>query len=146
MKFYFKFGVAFCVIALAISASAGSLTTLNYEAIVSAPNATVSHSFNRESLSFVGNSIFGGPSGTVSKPQSSLVLNAALGGSSHSNLMPNHLLPGSDSPAGMIGKMRNPNTQVPEGGSQLSYLLASGLALFAGIFIAGKQRRRLALN
>ncbi len=38
------------------------------------------------------------------------------------------------------------NNQVPEGGAQLSYLAASGLVLFAGILLAGKQRRQLAEN
>jgi hypothetical protein len=35
------------------------------------------------------------------------------------------------------------NMAVPEGGARLSYLILSGLVVIGGIFVSGKQRRRL---
>jgi hypothetical protein len=164
MKSYFKFGVLLCVIALSISAFAGSITTFKYSAVVSGvPNTTVNGTFKYNtstdaftsvSLSFVGNSIFGGLSGTVTKPQfgSNFVFNETVGGYTVSyNILLNVLNPGSYTAQGYIANGLTSGTfgfkrQVPDGGSQISYLLASGLVLFAGMLLAGKQRRRPAEN
>ena len=79
MKSYFKFGVVICVIAFSISAFAGSVETFNYSASVSGVNNTTVHgtfnyntstdTFTQASLTFAGNSIFNGISGTDTKPQ-----------------------------------------------------------------------------
>lgn len=159
MKSYFKLGVALCVIAFSIGASAGSIKTFNYSTVASGVSNTtvlgtfkyntVTGTFTSESLSFVGNSIFGGLSGTVTKPQSgsTFLFNATLGGYTVSyTIVLNLLDPGSYTANGNITHglttARFAYGQVPEGGAQLSYLAASGLALFAGMLLAGKQRRR----
>jgi hypothetical protein len=134
MKYHFKLGVAFCVIVLGISAFAGSITTNTS----GAPNA-VPATFNYSSVTRSGFA------GTVTQTQSgsSLSVDTTAGGAA-SNSLPNLQL-GSDSPVVPVTSARggrDRQQQVPEGGTQLSYLAACGLALFAGIFIAGKQGRR----
>lgn len=164
MKSYIQLGVALCVVALSVSAFAGSVTTGSYAASVSGvPNTTVYGTFSYNtstdtytsvSLSFVGNSIFGGLSGTVTQPQSGsrFVFDKTVGGYSVSySILLDAMNPDSYTAQGYIVNGSASGTfgskhQVPEGGSQISYLLASGLVLFAGILIAGKQRRRLAEN
>lgn len=157
MKPYFKFGVMLCVMALSISAFAGSITTVSYSAVLNGvPNTTVYGSFSYNtatdtftsaSLSFVGNSIFGGLSGTVNQPQygSSFVLNETIAGYTVSyDILLNMLNPASYTAFGYISSGQGAGgfrTQVPDGGSPISYLSAAGLVLFAGIILAGKQRR-----
>ena len=148
MKCYFKLGVAFCVIALAICASAGSISGSASDASGAVTGALHNNATTGGPLSFVGNSIF--VSGAVSHPQfgSKLTLNASLGGNVLSGSLHNSLELGSDPtvPVTSARGGRGRQQQVPEGGTQLSYLAASALVLFAGIFIAGKQRRRSAEN
>ncbi|MGO9648111.1 MAG: hypothetical protein ACLPOO_08650 [Terriglobales bacterium] len=161
MKSYFKFGVVICVIAFSISAFAGSVETFNYSASVSGVNnTTVQGTFNYNtstdtftlaSLSFAGNSIFNGISGKDTQPQSgdTFVLNETVDGYTVSYTIVLNPLTGTYNANGSIsyGKTTGTfNNQVPEGGAQFSYLAASGLVLFAGILLAGKQRRQLAEN
>jgi hypothetical protein len=161
MKSYFKFGVVFCVIALSTGAFAGSVDTFNYSTNLSGvSNTTVqgtftyntsTDTFTLASLSFAGNSIFNGISGNDTKPQSgnTFVLNETIDGYTVSYTIVLNPLTGSYTADGSIsygGTKGSFNYQVPEGGARLSYLLASGMALFAGIFLAGKQRRQPATN
>jgi len=161
MKYYFKFGVVFCVIALSIGAFAGSIDTFSYSTNVSGvSNTTVQGAFTYNtstgtftlaSLSFAGNSIFNGISGNDTKPQSgnTFVLNETIDGYTVSYTIVLNPLTGSYTANGSIsygGTKGSFNYQVPEGGARLSYLLASGMALLAGIFLAGKQRRQPATN
>jgi hypothetical protein len=162
MKSYFKLGVLLCVIALSIGAYAGSIETFNYSTAVSGvSNTTVQGTFNFNtstdtftlaSLSFVGNSIFGGLSGTIMNPQfgNTFVFNKIIDGYTVSYdivlnpLNGSYTADGSITTGGTIGTFKY--SQVPEGGARLSYLLASGLTLLAGIALAVKPRRRLAAN
>ena len=158
MKFYFKFAVVFSVMALSLCASAGSITTMTYTtALNGVSNTTVTGTFNYNtatdtftlaSLSFAGNSIFGGLSGSDTKSQSgsTFVLNETVDGYTISyTIQLNGLNPNSYSANGSISIGSATGTfrfnQVPEGGAQLSYLLASGLVLCVGMLLAGKQRR-----
>lgn len=160
MKSYFKLGVAFCVIACSIGAFAGSVSTFNYSTTLNGVSSTsvqgtftyntATNTFTSASLSFVGNSIFGGLTGTVSKPQSgnTFVFNGIVDGYTVSYTIVLNPLTGAYTATGSIsinGTTGNFQfSQVPEGGARLSYLFASGLVLFGGIFLAGKQRRQLA--
>ncbi|MGO9125718.1 MAG: hypothetical protein ACLP6G_12630 [Terriglobales bacterium] len=161
MKSYFKLGVVFSVIALSIGASAGSVVTFDYTASLSGvSNTAVQGSFNYNtttdtftlaSLSFKGNSIFNGIAGSDTVPQSgnTFVLNGTVDGYSILytivlNASGLYSVNGSISYGGTTGTFEF--NQVPEGGSRLSYLAASGLVLCAGILLAGKQRRRPAEN
>lgn len=162
VKSYLKLAVTICVVAFSISAFAGSITTFTYSTAVSGvPNTTVQGTFSYNmvtdtftsvSLSFVGNSVFGGLSGTVTKPQygSNFVFNETIGGYTVSyNISLNELNPGFYTANGYItngGATGTFKQQMPEGGNRISYLIASGLVLFAGMLIAGKQRRLLAEN
>lgn len=162
MKSYLKLGVLFCLIALSVGAYAGSIETFNYSTTVAGvSNTRVQGTFNFNtstdtftlaSLSFVGNSIFGGLSGTVTRPQfgNTFVFDKVINGYTVSyDIVFNpqngsYTANGSISTGGTVGTFKY--SQVPEGGARLSYLLASGLTLLAGIALAGKQRRRLAPN
>jgi hypothetical protein len=161
MKSYFKLG--FCVIALSIGAFAGSVETFNYSTSVNGvSNTTVqgtftyntaTDTFTSAALSFVGNSIFGGLSGTDTKPQSgsTFVLNEMVDGYTVSyTISLLNLLNGTYSAGGSISLGQTTGSfqfnQVPEGGTQLSYLAACGLVLFTGLWFAGKQRRCAAEN
>jgi len=161
MKVYFRIGVAFCVIALSISAFAGSVETFNYSSnVTGVNNTTVQGTFNYNtstdtftlaSLSFAGNSIFNGISGKDIQPQSgdTFVLNETISGYTVSYTIVLNPLTGTYTASGSIsygatkGMFYN---QVPEGGALLSYLLLSGSVLFCGIWLAGKQRRQFTEN
>jgi hypothetical protein len=113
---------------------------------------TATDTFTVAGLSFVGNSIFGGLSGSDTKPQSgtTFVLNENVDGYTVSYtivlnpLTGTYTANGSITYGGTTGDFQF--NQVPEGGTQLSYLAASGLVLFAGMLLAGKQRRQPAEN
>lgn len=145
--------------ALSICAAAGSIVTVKYVTKLNGVSDTFVHgsiTYNRAtntfvsvSLSFVGNSVFGGLKGTVTQPQSGTVFtfDKTVGGYKVSyNITLNPLAPGSYSADGSITKgllmarWHKPQS-VPEGGTALSYLLSSGLVLVGGIWLAGKQRR-----
>jgi|SRR5580704_3663215 hypothetical protein len=163
MKRYLQFGaIVFCVIACSIGASAGSIDTFKYSTNVTGVSDTTvtgtftfntsTDTFTLAGLSFVGNSIFGGVSGTDTKPQSgtTFVLNETVDGYTVAYTIVVNLLTGTYTASGSItygGTTGNFGySQVPEGGAPLSYLAASGLVLLGGILLAGKQRRRLAEN
>ena len=128
MKSYFQFGVVFCVIALAISASAGSIASFENSAIVSSVPNTSGHgglNFKAASGSLISSEV------TIAQSQSS----------SH-NILPNALGAAPAAPAAPVTHIKGGDPQpMPEGGTQITYLVASGLVLFAGIFLAGKRRR-----
>ena len=162
MKSYIQFGVVICLISFSISAFAGSVETFNYSTTVGGVNdTTVQGTFNYNlstntytlaSLSFTGNSIFNGVSGKDLQPQSgnTFVLNETVDGYTVSYTIVLNPLTGAYTANGSISFNGTTGTigftRAPEGGAQLAYLAASGLALFAGIVLAGKQRRRPAEN
>jgi hypothetical protein len=161
MRFYFKLGVASCVIALSIGASAGSIETFNYSAGVQGVSQTTvqatfnyntsSDAFTLASLSFAGNSIFNGISGkdTTQQYGDTFLLKETVDGYTVSYTIVFNPLTGTYTANGSItygGTTGTFYNQVPEGGTQLSYLAASGLVLLGGILLAGKQRRRPAEN
>jgi hypothetical protein len=163
MKSHFKLGLlTVCMAAWSMSAFAGSIETFNYSTNLTGVSSTTvqgTFSFNTATdtftvagLSFVGNSIFGGLSGSDTKPQSgtTFVLNENVDGYTVSYtivlnpLTGTYTANGSITYGGTTGDFQF--NQVPEGGTQLSYLAASGLVLFAGMLLAGKQRRQPAEN
>ncbi|MFZ0284527.1 MAG: hypothetical protein WAL32_04805 [Terriglobales bacterium] len=163
MKSYFKFVVAFCVLALSICASAGSVQTFNYSAnVTGVSNTTVqatfkyntsTDTFTLASLAFSGNSIFDGIGGTVNQQQQgdTFIFSKTISGYTVSYTIVLNPLNGSYVAYGSIayGSTKGAfqyDHQVPEGGTRFSYLAASGLTLFAGVVLAGKQRRRPAEN
>jgi hypothetical protein len=162
MKFYLKFGLAFCVIAFSMSAFAGSVTEFDYSTNVTGGSNTTltatfdyntkTDTFTKETLTFVGG-IFNGVSVTITKPQHGdiFTFDKKVDGDTIAYTIVFNPLTGTYDAYGSITKGRSEgyfqyDTLAPEGGTQLSYLAASGLALFAGILLAGKQRRRLARN
>jgi hypothetical protein len=161
MRFYFKLGVAFCVIALSIGASAGSIESFDYSAAVQGVSATTvqatfnyntsTDAFTVASLSFAGNSIFDGVSGKDTTPQSgdTFLLKETVDGYTLSYTIVLNPLTGTYTANGSItygGTTGTFYSQVPEGGNQLYYLTASGLVLLGGILLTGKQRHRPAGN
>jgi hypothetical protein len=161
MKFYLKFVVLTCMIACSASVFAGSVSNFAYNTNLNGVSSTTvnakfsydtsSDSFTSASLSFLGNSIFGGISGSDTTPQSgnTFLLKETVDGYTVSYtivlnpLTGNYTANGSISYGGTTGTFFS---QVPEGGTQLVYLAASGLVLLGGILLAGKQRRRTAEN
>jgi hypothetical protein len=158
MKYNFKFGVVISVMALSIGAFAGSVSTFDYSTnVTGVSNTTLQASFNynaktdtftKETLTFVGG-IFDGVSVTITKPQhgDTFTFDKKVDGDTIAYTIMFNPLTGTYDAYGTITKGKkegffNYYTQSPEGGSQLSYLAASGLALFAGIVLAGKQRRQ----
>jgi hypothetical protein len=157
MKSYLKFAIVLCVIACSIGASAGSIETFNYSTNLSGvSNTTVQGSFTYNtatntftggSLSFVGNSIFGGLGGTDTQPQSgsTFVLNQVIGGYNVvytivlNPVTGAYTATGNISSGGTTGSFQY--SRVPEGGTQASYLLASGIVLLAGMLLAVKPWR-----
>jgi hypothetical protein len=149
MKHVLKLGVAVCVIAFSVSAFAGSISSFNYAASLNGLSNTTLHgnyyntgTVTSASLSFVGNSIFGGLSGTKAQ---------TAGAPNVSYAVAVNLLGESFNGNGQVFRGRPTMgtfhlTQVPEGGTLFSYLAASALALAGGILLAGKQRRQLARN
>ena len=114
---------------------------------------TSTDTFTSESLSFVGNSIFDGLSGTVTQPQygNTFVFDKTVDGYTVSYtivLNPMNRIPILPTEASPTAKPQGHsfNTRCRKVARQLSYLAASGLVLFAGILLAGKQRRQLAEN
>jgi hypothetical protein len=162
MKPYFKLAVVACVVACSVAAYAGSVTTFNFNTNLNGVSSTTvqgtfsynsaTNTFTSAGLTFVGNSIFGGLSGTVTKPQSgtTFVFKQTINGYIVSYTIVFDPLTGSYTTYGSITYGGTTGTfqfnQVPEGGAQLSYLALSGLVLFAGIVLAGKQRRVPAEN
>jgi hypothetical protein len=161
MKFYFKPGILVCVIAFSISAFAGSVTKFDYDTnLTGVPDTTLQATFNyntntdtftKETLTFVGG-IFDGVSVTITKPQQgdTFVFDKKVDGDTINYTIVFNPLTGTYDAYGNITKGRTEGSfqynTTPEGGTQLSYLGASGLALFAGILLAGKQRRQPAEN
>jgi hypothetical protein len=126
MKFYFQLGLVCCVIALSIGAFAGSVTTVDDPAAVSSmPDTQVQGTLSY--LAATGS--FTGEPGYA--PSLNVVLNVESGSDSYAY--------GFAQPISSAGG----HQPVPEGGTQLSYLAGSGLVLFAGMFLANKQRRPL---
>jgi hypothetical protein len=179
MKSYLKFGVAFCVIALSISAFAGSvsdfgnsselsllpnanLENFSYSAALSGvPGSTLDASFTynkktdtftKETLTFVGG-IFNGVTVTITAPQhgDTFTFDKKVDGDTIAYTIVFNPLTGTYDAYGTITKGKHEgsfqyDTMAPEGGTQLSYLAASGLVLFAGMLFAGKRRRLFAEN
>jgi hypothetical protein len=156
MKSYLKFGLAFCVIAFSMSAFAGSVTEFDYSTNVTGGSNTTlkatfdyntkTDTFTKETLTFVGG-IFNGVSVTITKPQhgDTFTFDKKVNGDTIAYTIVFNPLTGTYDAYGSITKGRNEgyfqyDTMAPEGGTQISYLAASGLALFAGILLAGKQR------
>jgi hypothetical protein len=162
MKSHFKLGVLCGVIAFSISVFAGSVTEFDYATnLTGGPNTTLKASFDynsqtdtftKETLTFVGG-VFDGVSVTITKPQNGdiFTFDKKVNGDTIAYTIVFNPLTGAYDAYGSITKGRNEgyfqyNTMAPEGGTQLSYLAASGLALFAGLVLAGKQRRQPAEN
>ncbi|MGA7380796.1 MAG: hypothetical protein WBQ09_12570 [Terriglobales bacterium] len=162
MKSYFKFGVVSWVIALSISAFAGSIQTFDYSTpVTGVPKTTLdatftyndkTDTFTKETLTFEGG-VFNGVSVTITKPQKgdTFQFDKKVDGDTIVYTIVFNPLTGTYDAYGSITKGKTEgyfqyNTMAPEGGTQLSYLAASGLVLFAGILLAGKQRRQLAEN
>ncbi len=122
MKSYFQLGVVCCVIALSIGAFAGSVTTLGDSVVVGSMANTPSQGILTATGSFTGEPGYAASANIVLSLESD-----------------------SDSFAyGFVAPVTSARSHqpVPEGGTQLSYLAGSGLVLFAGMWLAGKQRRR----
>ena len=136
--------------------------TFNYQTqLTGVPNSTLQASFTyntktdtftKETLNFVGG-IFDGLSITITKAQhgDTFVLNKKVNGDTIAYTIVFNELTGTFDAYGSVTKGKHEgnfqyDTMAPEGGNQLSYLAASGLVLFAGILLAGKQRRRHAEN
>jgi hypothetical protein len=156
-----KFGVVICVMAFSITAFAGSVSTFDYSTKVtggsnSSLQATFSYNtntdtFTKETLTFSGG-IFNGVQVAITQPQhgDTFTFDKPVDGDTIDYTIVFNPLTGSYDAYGTITKGRTVGSfqynTTPEGGNQLSYLAASGLALFAGIFLAGKQRRQPAEN
>jgi len=162
MKSYIKSGLVISVLALSISAFAGSVSTFDYSTkLTGVSNTSLQASFTyntntdtftKETLTFVGG-IFDGVSVTITQPQhgDTFTFDKKVNGDTIDYTIVFNPLTGTYDAYGTITKGRNEgyfqyNTQSPEGGNALSYLAASALALFAGIVLAGKQRRQPAEN
>jgi hypothetical protein len=162
MKFYLKFGLALCVIAFSMNAFAGSIDQFKYSTNVTPGsddttlNATFTYNtktdtFTKETLTFVGG-VFNGVSVTITAPQKgdTFKFDKKVDGDMVQYTIVFNPLTDSYYAYGTITKGKNEGSfqynSVPEGGNQLSYLLASALTLAAGIFLAGKQRRGPAEN
>lgn len=128
-----------------------------YTQLAGVPNCTLQASFTyntktdtftKETLNFVGG-FFDGLSITITKAQhgDTFVLNKKVDGDTIAYTIVFNELAGTFEAYGTVSKGKHEgnfqyDTKAPEGGNQLSYLAASGLVLFAGILLAGKQRRR----
>lgn len=113
---------------------------------------TKTDTFTKETLNFVGG-FFDGLSITITKAQhgDTFVFNKKVNGDTIAYTIVFNELAGTFEANGSITKGKHEgyfqyDMMAPEGGNQLSYLAASGLVLFAGILLAGKQSRRRAEN
>jgi hypothetical protein len=138
-----------------------NLENFNYSAKLSGVTGTTldasftynkkTDTFTSETLTFVGG-IFNGVSVTITKAQhgDEFTFDKKVDGDTIAYTIIFNPQTGTYDAYGTITKGRNVgsfqhDTMAPEGGTQLSYLAASGLVLLAGILLAGK-RRRLAEN
>jgi hypothetical protein len=92
--------------------------------------------FSNAPQSFGGNSISGGVKVTNRLMSGYFISEGSFSGGSFSD----------DSDEGLFGEDRlsskhRKKWNVPEGGAEVTYLLLSGIAVFGGILISGKQRR-----
>jgi hypothetical protein len=155
--------VALVLMALVLPAAASSIKYLDTVTGVKNETATVSLSFNRKTDQITGTIHFaGGAFGGITEKFSGVAtckgstcvyaLNTTVNGDNLS-----YTVTFSD-PAGSLnlisanGDIWNTKkngtfiySAVPEGGSKLSYLIPSGIALFAGMWFSGKQRRKASL-
>lgn len=163
MKSYLKFGVVICVMAFSMSAFAGSVSQFSYDTgLTGVSNSTLqatftynsnSDTFTKETLTFSGG-IFNGVQVTITQPQhgDTFTFDKTVDGDLIAYTIVFNPLTGTYDAYGSISKGRSEGyfqhdtQQTPEGGTPLAYLAASGLALFAGILLAGKQRRQPAEN
>jgi len=149
--------VTLLLVAFVLPASAGSILSYNFKTIVSGVQSTTltgsfiydssNGQFSTGSLSFAGNSAFGGLRGNYNAPESGLnfVLTVSTSGISLQyfiSLNPFNLncysLWGGISGSGSNG---NFNYAVPEGGSPPAYLMCVGIVICSGILLTGFRRR-----
>ena len=161
MKDCYQFAkkVVLVLMALVLPAAASSITYDYSEAVTGVKNETanVSLTFNPKtdaitgSIGFLGG-VFGGITdkfsgvATCKGTTCVFVLNTKVDGDNLSYTVTFSDPSGSLNLIGANGDIWNTKANgtfaVPEGGSKLSYLVASGIALLAGILLSGKQRRR----
>jgi len=144
--------------AFVLPASAGSVQTFNYSTSVSGVNNTTltgsfvydtsNDTFSTGSLSFTGNSVFGGLHGTYNKSESgdSFVLSLSASGITlQYNITLNPLNTNQYWVTGTITRNGTTGTfaftDVPEGGARYAYLVPAGIVIFGGILLAGFKRR-----
>lgn len=167
MKYRCEFAknVALVLIALVLPAAAGSIETYTYsEAVSGVKNGTVQGSltFNPKTdkitgtLQFVGG-VFGGITDNFSGTSNCsgttcvFVLNTKVDGDSLSYKVTFSDPPGVLSQVCASGSISNKKAEgtfacsVPEGGSKLSYLIPTSIALCLGILLSSKQRRRFSV-
>jgi len=134
-----KFGLlAFVVMALSLSAFAGSVSSFEYspglnqaniETIQAPVTFNTTNAYARESFAFEGTA-FNGVSTTTSQTLSGTLLDQIGGGNMPSNQKT------------VVGVAVGwPKAQAPEGGSAFVYLGVAGLLLFGTILFTGKRRR-----
>jgi len=149
--------VTLLLVAFVLPASAGSILSYNFKTIVSGVQSTTltgsfiydssNGQFSTGSLSFAGNSAFGGLHGNYNAPESGLnfVLTVSTSGISlqyYISLNPFNLncysLWGDVSGSGSKGSF---DYALPEGGSPTAYLISAGIVIFSGILLTGFRRR-----
>jgi len=172
MRRYFgilSVGVLFLV-AACLPATAGSINSFSGVTLQGVSNTTVSGTFSVNStglfsnisISFTGNSIFGGVNAVDSKSIQGIYIQGKgwwfswwtkVGGNwiCYSVLFnPNNPNTNQFWTGGLIVNGQNRGgyqyLEVPEGGAILSYLFLSGAAVFAGIAMSAKQRRQHAYS
>jgi len=151
--------VALVLIALVLPAAASTITDKYSEVVSGVPNETanVSLTFNPKTDAITGSIGFlGGVFGGITDKFSGVakctgttcvfVLNTTVKGDHLSYTVTFSDPSGSLKLIGANGDIWNTKANgtfaVPEGGSKLSYLVPSGIALLGGILLSGKQRRR----
>jgi hypothetical protein len=136
------------LLAASLQAWAGSVNSFSDDALPKGAGTKLAWSFTSENMteqfpefsrSFGGTSIFDSGKVTDGRMSGYSVAEESFSGTSFLDESDRHFFRGNHGHRGC--EWRRDCQSVPEGGTPLSYLILSGLAILAGILISGKQHR-----